>query len=684
MTTLTRCAALLLFLPAAGLTYAQAPPTASFTFDSLKTAGSMDYCLYYTDNSTGATSVEYRIHNNDIAFPLVTTTLNNGWWCFGSPGLSNLQMSQIVTNANGADTSTINVTINCSNLTPPFALWYNVNITGGNNVNVTVGQTVNYMEADMNINGPGGSWSSVVVPSLTFTAPCPGTYSVFSTHYWGTCPLTNHSGTFTVPCWGPPTPLWSATGTLFNWSFSDTTTMCQPFTRLWDFGDGTTSALQAPSHTYAQAGWYQVCLTRTDSCGTGTTCDSILVQCPAPQPGFNHVASSAPGAILFTNTSTSPSQITGYSWDFGDGTTSSGTNPMHTYSAIGTYNVCLTVYAVCDSATFCQPVTVPCRSPLASFSHNTSGATANFTDLSTSIGPGQSWAWNFGDGGTSTAQSPSHTYATTGTYQVCLIVTDSCGSASICQGVSPCVPPTAAFQANPQGLYVPFLNQSSVSGTSTYSWDFGDGNTSTVASPAHTYAAAGSYYVCLTVTDACGTHISCDTLTVCATLSAAFHFSVQNSTVDFQNWTIPINGTTFHWDFGNGDTSALPHPTYTYAAPGNYTVCLVATDACGTDSSCQTVSILSVGTSAPASALDAVLLPNPNAGQLRVKVQWPYAVNATLSIVDIAGKRVQTQRRELDAGSSVIDVLHDLAEGLYFLEISDGHYQLRRKMLVQR
>ena len=110
-------------------------------------------------------------------------------------------------------------------------------------------------------------------------------------------------------------------------------------------------------------------------------------------------------------------------------TTSTATNPSHTYSAGGSYNVTLTVTdnggvtnAVTKSVTVTAPNNVP---PTANFSFTTSGLTANFTDSSTdSDGTIASHAWTFGDGGTSTATSPSHTYAAAGTYTVTETVTD--------------------------------------------------------------------------------------------------------------------------------------------------------------------------------------------------------------------------------------------------------------------
>jgi Zn-dependent metalloprotease len=146
--------------------------------------------------------------------------------------------------------------------------------------------------------------------------------------------------------------------------------------------------------------------------------------------------------------------------------------------------------------------------PTADFIYVTNDLTVDFTDTSTdSDGTIVSWDWNFGDGNTSTAQNPSHTYAAAGTYSVTLTVTDNDGATdSISKDVTvtaPNVPPTADFTFTTDGLTANFTDTSTDSDGTIVAWDwnFGDGNTSTVQNPSHTYASGGTYSVTLTVTD---------------------------------------------------------------------------------------------------------------------------------------------------------------------------------------
>ena len=153
-----------------------------------------------------------------------------------------------------------------------------------------------------------------------------------------------------------------------------------------------------------------------------------------------------------------------------------------------------------------QPAGV--NSPVAEFSANPTSLLVNetvyFTD--NSINTPDSWEWDFGDGGSSTVQNPSHTYTTAGTYTVTLKVTNSAGSNTetkvdyIKVDPLPTDPPVANFTADATSVYVDdpvqFTDLSTNSPTD-WRWDFGDGNGSTVQNPSHSYATANTYTVSL-------------------------------------------------------------------------------------------------------------------------------------------------------------------------------------------
>jgi PKD repeat protein len=148
--------------------------------------------------------------------------------------------------------------------------------------------------------------------------------------------------------------------------------------------------------------------------------------------------------------------------------------------------------------------------PTAAFTWSCSGLTCSFTDGSSDTdGTVAAWSWNFGDGATSTASSPSHTYASGGDYAVTLIVTDDLGATStpVSRTVSVVDPsnqaPVAAFDVSCTYLTCTFTDLSTdTDGTVTgWSWDFGDGSTSSAHSPSHDYASAGTWTVTLVATD---------------------------------------------------------------------------------------------------------------------------------------------------------------------------------------
>ena len=169
----------------------------------------------------------------------------------------------------------------------------------------------------------------------------------------------------------------------------------------------------------------------------GTTAGVSLFEtgATAPTAAFSGSPTSgdAPLTVNFTDSSTGT--VTSWSWTFGDSGTSTSQNPSHQYTSSGDYTVALTASgsAGSDIETKTDYISVTTASaPTAAFSGSpTSGdapLTVNFTDSST--GTVTSWSWTFGDGGTSTAENPSHEYTDSGDYTVALTVSGSAGSDS--------------------------------------------------------------------------------------------------------------------------------------------------------------------------------------------------------------------------------------------------------------
>ena len=242
---------------------------------------------------------------------------------------------------------------------------------------------------------------------------------------------------------------------------------------------------------------------------------------------------SVPLTVQFTDKSTG--NIISWLWHFGDSQTSTLQNPSHIYQDFGTYTVSLTVKSQDSSDTETKQdyiaVTIP-GSPEADFvalpTQANAPLTVQFTDKSecyasfstrtdgglvigmrkvAALGHITNWLWDFGDGGTSTQQNPSHIYDQPGYYTVSLTVTSPADSDTETKTdyihATPPPPPVAGFAGQPTTgdapLAVQFADQS-VGDVTKWSWSFGDGQTSTQRNPSHIYQAAGDYSVSLNVT----------------------------------------------------------------------------------------------------------------------------------------------------------------------------------------
>jgi PKD repeat protein len=307
----------------------------------------------------------------------------------------------------------------------------------------------------------------------------------------------------------------SNTEIVFNWD---------PVTGVTDY---TVNVLQGQTGTFDGFGSYTVSsLTPGDSvtieiisegdtdCGPiADTIKCYADDCLSPIPDFGFTIDEA--TVTFENMT--QNGLT-YSWTFGDGGMSTDENPVHTYPSNGTYPVTLFAYNDCDTVSTFTNVTINGTLPEASFTANVRRFCAPDTVRFTDNSPGNptEWSWSF-PGGTpaaSTDQNPVVVYNTPGAYGVSLNVTNAFGSNNITQTAYIIVEeqPVADFTTAISDLTVQFTNTST--GGITFSWDFGDGNSSFDESPEHTYAEAGDYTVTLTITNSCGTEMKTETIKV--------------------------------------------------------------------------------------------------------------------------------------------------------------------------
>jgi PKD repeat protein len=261
---------------------------------------------------------------------------------------------------------------------------------------------------------------------------------------------------------------------------------------------------------------FKVCESATTICSNPATAQ-FGAGAPAPNALPNAAFTPTCGAdsCRFSDGSTdADGSVTAWRWTFGDGSSSTERNPSHSFVSAGTYQVRLTVTddRGGEGATTKQ-VSVDASGnapPTANLTWSCTALDCAFTDASSDGGASiTAWAWAFGDGGTASAQNPSHTYGAESTYTVSLTVTDAnSAQASVSKQVTVSLPgsnasPVADFTFACTNLTCGFTDHSTDTDGNvvSWSWSFGDGGMSTARNPSRTYASAGSYNVTLTVMD---------------------------------------------------------------------------------------------------------------------------------------------------------------------------------------
>ena len=273
----------------------------------------------------------------------------------------------------------------------------------------------------------------------------------------------------------------------------------------------------------------------------------------------------------------------------------------------GTYTCVTTVGTQSVTATT-QVVIYP--QPTADFTATTvcQGNATQFTSTSTTNPTGQSissYQWNFGDGGTSTQQNPTHTYTQPGTYTVTLTV--NCGG--ICsdtktQTVTVIAQPDCSFNATTVccGNPTQFTSTATGQNISSYQWNFGDGQTGSGATTSHTYAQPGTYTVTHTVATGNGDCSDTETMTVTVLAQPICNFNYiatcAGSPVEFWSTSTGADITSYQWDFGDGQNGVGETVNHTYTQPGTYYVThtvSIANNACN-DEMTQAVTVLPLPT----------------------------------------------------------------------------------------
>lgn len=398
-----------------------------------------------------------------------------------------------------------------------------------------------------------------------------------------------------------PTPNFSADITLgcvpvrVNFTDQSTTPTGTIVSWEWDFGDGTTSTQRNPSHTYTNTGFYTVTLIVTSSTGCTRTISRgrYIRVVDGVETDFGFTVSRScrpPYSVTFQNQSNGPGAIT-YSWNFGNGQTSTALNPSTVYNAPGTYTVRLNAASNFGCSGSIQK-TITISQTTTDFTGPTNvclGQPAIFQNNSSEI-PNASF-WHFGDGTTSAQTNPVKTYLAAGTYNVKMInFFDNCTD-SVTKTVTVTDNPVADFTVDDSSsCQAPFNVQFTdlTPGASSWQWDFGDGTTSTLQNPTHQYTSIGNYTVSLNVSTAAGCSATVTRTELIKIQQTAVTLNLpQGGCIPFTYNPVATIATldtvvSWLWDFGDGTTSTLQNPPpHVYAATGSYDISLTITTTSG-------------------------------------------------------------------------------------------------------
>jgi len=282
-----------------------------------------------------------------------------------------------------------------------------------------------------------------------------------------------------------------------------------------------------------------------------------------------------------------------YQWLRNGVAISGATARLFTATQTGTYRVALVNSIGCRDTSRAIIVTLYPQ-PVSGFTINPStqcytGNQFSFTNTTTLPSGNLTYFWYFGNGATSTQQSPTYTYPAIGTYIVKLIATSSTGCKdSTTTSITVNASPTAGFQVNNasqclSGNNFIFTNSSLLNpGTLTYLWTFGDGNTSTNTSPSHTYAAAGTYTVKLVASSGQGCKDSTTrTVTVYPTPSGVLNTPSTNLLCEGGVVILTATGgTSYQWFLNGGAIAGATNSTHSANQPGIYTVNVTSSNGC--------------------------------------------------------------------------------------------------------
>jgi PKD repeat protein len=384
---------------------------------------------------------------------------------------------------------------------------------------------------------------------------------------------------------------------------NQTTPFCEQCGWLWSFGDGSTSKKANPEFDYVAAssfagyaapGMYTVTLTATNAISTSVASHEVEALA-GPSSDFTVVQTG--DAITVEAAAATDAH---YIWNFGDGVTATGRIATHTYADttdFDTYPVQLRVEGQhgCKSSShqflITPPTTLDITGPITGMVEEPYTFTATINTTATRP---ITYTWDFEGHPIMThtegiSDTAVFSWTTSGLRQLIVTATNAGGMIASAHSITIYPSVQVDFEATPTDGFAPvtvvFTNTSAGDYTSSL-WNFGDGVTSTLEAPTHTYELPGAYTVTLRVNEpgSTDTLTRTDYIAVYEPIQASFTGSPREGVSPFiVHFTNTTTGpaAAWMWDFGDGEISTLQHPTHTYEAAGVYTISLTAQAAGG-------------------------------------------------------------------------------------------------------
>lgn len=354
---------------------------------------------------------------------------------------------------------------------------------------------------------------------------------------------------------------------------------------LWDFGDGNTSSMQNPTHTYYEFPQSDVKLTveNDNGCRVNEKKSMNFIFTASFEADENEICLGS--NIQFNAIS---DDAVSWIWDFGDGNSSTERNPIHLFETEGVYDIQLIAEnadGCADTVNMAQYISViPAQADfqlVESISSNCVPVQVSFQDLSKGA---IRYFWDFGDGSTSRVANPIHLYNSVGNFDVSLVITNElgCQDTLIQENFVNVSGPETEFEIDTKTVCLPnTANFTDISESAVqWRWIFGDGNTSSEQNPQHLYEDPGVYEVTLIAQneDGCEQIFKMEDIKVLPTPEVDFDMEISGECypveVQLTNNSTNLLDPTYLWDLGNGITSTEASPTILIDKTGVFNVSL--------------------------------------------------------------------------------------------------------------